>query len=154
MVQADGSTRGLYPPPGLIPSLAKTLCKSIDPSSRLLCLPGKRKISKIYLPTSPLASLGGGCLELPSRGGDLLLCKPPVENYFAMGKSVKGKPLGDMYAHSPLVGLKCLVAPTSKNACEEYKRGSHTTILGDVSKLPWGVHATAKMAPPLRDCIR
>ena len=83
-----------------------------------------------------------------------MLCKPPLDHNKSMVDQNLEQPPHDMHDDNPLLGWVTMVAPTSKTAVPPGTCFSDPPIPWNVSKLPGGVHESAKMAPPLHSVIK
>ena len=83
-----------------------------------------------------------------------LLCKPPLENNQPLAAQIAPKQPPAVHVGGPLLGFKCMVAPTSQTACQGDPKFSHSPISRDVQELLGRVHATSKVAPSLSNCVR
>ena len=78
----------------------------------------------------------------------------PLESIRSVVASFKAKPPRNVPNDNPLLGFKCMVAPTNETARQGYPDNNNTTVLGNVQKLLGRIYATAQVAPSLHHCIR
>ena len=157
---ADGPSRwsqdmgGLHPKQRIVSAHFagnETLCKS---TGGYFCIPRQSSIAKFYLKIPPQGGNSNRCIKMPPGQFSGLLCQSSLENYKQVAKQIKGKQAFDMLNNNPILGFKCMVAPTNENAKKGVSSTLNTPISWDVQKLLGRINASTPLAPSLHSIIR
>ena len=149
-----GKTGGLHLKQKYVSPPAKGNGPLYQAHSGHVCIPWKSPAQKFCFQAPSLAGNGTGCPKVPLAEPFRLLCKPSLEGYKSMVAKIKGKQAPKVHAHSPILGFKCMVAPTSETARQGDPRFFNQTFSWDVQKLLGRVHALSTLAPSLSNCLK
>ena len=127
---------------------------SVSTGSGYVCLPGKHPTSQIRDTLATLAGVGMQRLGNKSSPNSKLLRQPTLESHFAMVGSASPKPAHEVPFDRSLLGWKCMVAPTSKNAVYQNTSSTRETEKRSFYRLPRAGDASYERASSLLDVIR
>jgi hypothetical protein len=119
-----------------------------------ICLTRKLQIEKFRFPLAPFSGGGSGRSGLSVEKFSGGLCKPPLASHFALAPKTTTKSTFGVSHGGPFVGLRHLVAPSSKVAREQNTMLGGGAIPGNVHRLSGDVYAAAQVAPSLSSVIR